>query len=271
MTSFSPRRFSARRVAAMCQRHFYTMRRSWPRVVEMIYWPTLSMIIWGFTSQFFATNSSYIANAFGVLLAGVMLWDVLFRGQLGFSVSFIEELWSRNLGNLYCSPLTPLEHILSLAVMGVLRGVFGVLPAMLLAIPFYGYSIFSLGVPLLAFFFNLLLMGCALGLVVTGLVLRYGLAAESLAWFLVFLLAPFSCVYYPMTVLPAWAQVVALTFPSTYVFEGMRAVLFDGIFRWDYFAASLGLNAVLVAIGVGVYLFSFGRARKLGLLLQVGE
>lgn len=263
--------FSLNRVGAMCLRHFYTMRRSWPRVVEMIYWPTLSMVIWGFTSQFFATNSSYIANAFGVLLAGVMLWDVLFRGQLGFSVSFIEELWSRNLANIYCSPLTPLEHILSLAVMGVLRGVFGVLPAMLLAIPFYDYSIFSLGLPLMAFFFNLLLMGCALGLSVTGLVLRYGLAAESLAWFLVFLLAPFSCVYYPLTVLPTWAQPMALLLPSTHVFEGMRLVFLDGVFRWDHFFAALGLNLVLVAIGIAVYLISFRRARKLGLLLQVGE
>ena len=92
--------FSFNRVGAICQRHFYVLRRSWPRLVEMAYWPTMQMVIWGFLSQFLATNSSYIAGAFGVLISGVMLWDVLFRGQLGFSLSFIEELWSRNLSNL---------------------------------------------------------------------------------------------------------------------------------------------------------------------------
>lgn len=262
---------SLNRVGAMCQRHFYVMRRSWPRLVEMAYWPTMQMVIWGFLSQFLATNSSYVANAFGVLIAGVMLWDVLFRGQLGFSLSFLEELWSRNLANLYCSPLTPLEHILALICMSFIRATIGVLPAMLLAIPFYGFSIFTLGIPLLAFFFNLLIMGCALGLLVTAMILRFGLAAENMAWFLVFLLAPFSCVYYPVTVLPGWAQAIAWALPSTHVFEGMRASLFDGIFRWDHFAAAIGLNAVLCLIGIGVYLFSFARARKLGLLLQVGE
>lgn len=263
--------FSFARVGAMCQRHFYVMRRSWPRIVEMAYWPTMQMVIWGFLSQFLATNSSYVAGAFGVLIAGVMLWDVLFRGQLGFSLSFLEELWSRNLANLYCSPLTPLEHIISLVVMSFIRAAIGVLPAMLLAIPFYHFSIFTLGVPLLAFFFNLLIMGCALGLIVTAMILRYGLAAENMAWFLVFLLAPFSCVYYPVTVLPGWAQAVALALPSTHVFEGTREMLFQQVFRWDHFMAALGLNAVLCLIGIGTYLLSFAKARKLGLLLQVGE
>lgn len=262
---------SLNRVGAMCQRHFYVMRRSWPRLVEMAYWPTMQMVIWGFLSQFLATNSSYIAGAFGVLIAGVMLWDVLFRGQLGFSLSFLEELWARNLANLYCSPLTPLEHILALLAMSFIRAVIGVLPAMLLAIPFYDFSIFTLGVPLLAFFFNLLIMGCALGLLVTAMILRFGLAAENMAWFLVFLLAPFSCVYYPVTVLPGWAQAIAWALPSTHVFEGMRAALFSGIFRWDHFAAAVGLNALMCLVGTGIYLFSFARARKLGLLLQVGE
>ncbi len=259
------------RVGAMCQRHFYVLRRSWMRLIEMAYWPTMQMVIWGFLSQFLATNSSYIANAFGVLIAGVLLWDVLFRGQLGFSLSFIEELWSRNLASLYCSPLTPLEHILSLIAMSFVRAIIGVVPAMLLAIPFYDFSIFHLGLPLLAFFFNLLIMGCGIGLFVTAMILRYGLAAENMAWFLVFFLAPFSCVYYPLTALPGWAQAIAHFLPSTHVFEGMRAVLFTGAFPWDHFLWAVGLNGLLLLGGVAIYLFSFAQARKLGLLLQVGE
>jgi ABC-2 type transport system permease protein len=263
--------FSFGRVGAMCLRHFYVLRSSWPRLVEMAYWPTMQMIIWGFFSTFLYQKSSWLAGAFGVLLAAVMLWDVLFRGQLGFSLSFLEELWSRNLANLYCSPLTPSEHVVSLFTMALIRALIGVVPAMVLAIPFYHFSIFGLGLPLGAFFFCLLLMGCSLGMIVTAMILRFGLAAENLAWFLVFLLAPVSCVYYPVSILPGWLQVVAHLLPSSYVFEGMRAEMFDHVFRWDLFAASLGLNTVYLLIGLGIYLWSFSRARELGLLLQVGE
>lgn len=259
------------RIAAMVLRHFYVLRTSWPRLIEMAYWPTMQMIIWGFFSTFLYAHSSWLANAFGVLISAVMLWDVLFRSQLGFSLSFLEELWSRNLANLFCSPLRPIEHIAALIVMALVRALIGVLPAMLLAIPFYGFSIFSMGLPLGAFFFNLMIMGCGLGLIVSAMILRFGLAAENLAWFLVFMLAPISCVYYPVEILPSWLRVISWSLPSTYVFEGMRAVLFDHVFRWDYFGASVGLNALLMTVGLGIYLYAFALARKRGLLLQVGE
>ena len=267
----STARFSFGRVGAMCLRHFYILKGSWPRLLEMAYWPTMQMIIWGFISTFLYQNSSWVAGAFGVLIAAAMLWDVLFRGQLGFSLSFLEEFWARNLANLYCSPLTPLEHVASLFTMALIRCVIGVLPAMVLAIPFYHYSIFGLGLPLGAFFFCLMLMGCNLGLIVTAMILRFGVSAENLAWFVVFLLAPVSCVYYPVTILPGWLQVVAHALPSMYVFEGMRAQMFDHVFRWDLFGASLGLNLIYLMIGIGTYLWSFSKARQLGLLLQVGE
>ncbi len=259
------------RINAMILRHFYVLRTSWPRLIEMAYWPTMQMIIWGFFSTFLYAHSSWLAGAFGVLISAVMLWDVLFRGQLGFSLSFLEELWSRNLANLFCSPLRPIEHVAALIVMAFVRASIGVLPAMVLAIPFYGFSIFSLGLPLAAFFFNLLIMGCGLGLIVAAMILRFGLAAENLAWFLVFLLAPISCVYYPVGTLPGWLQIISWALPSTYVFEGMRGVLFDHLFRWDYFLMSLALNGVLMAIGLGIYLYAFALARRKGLLLQVGE
>ena len=263
--------FSLNRVGAMCLRHFYVLKGSWPRLIEMAYWPTMQMVIWGFLSTFLATNSTWVAGAFGVLLSAVMLWDVLFRGQLGFSLSFLEEMWSRNLANLYCSPLTPTEHVSSLVLMALIRALIGVVPAMLLAIPFYHFSIFSLGLPLAGFFFNLLLMGCAMGLIVTAMILRFGLAAENLAWFIVFLLAPVSAVYYPVTVLPHWLQMISWSLPSTYVFEGLRSVLFTQVFRLDYFLAACGLNLVYLLIGLGIYLYSFSRARQLGLLMQAGE
>jgi ABC-2 type transport system permease protein len=262
---------SARRIGAMVLRHLYVLRGSWPRVLELAYWPTVQMVIWGFLTVFLATNSSWVANAFGILLSAVLLWDVLFRGQLGFSISFLEEMWSRNMGNLFVSPLRPIEHVLSMMAMSLIRTLIGVTPAALLAIPLYHYSVFTLGLPLVAFFANLLVMGWAIGLFVTALILRYGLGAESLAWFVIFLLAPVSAVYYPVTVLPGWLQYVAWALPSTNVFEGMRAVLMHGDFRPGLLANAVLLNVLYLGLGALAYLYSFRVARQRGLLLQIGE
>jgi ABC-2 type transport system permease protein len=255
----------------MLLRYLYLLRSSWPRTFELMYWPTLQMLIWGFMSQFLYTNSGYVYRAFGVLLAAVMLWDVLFRGQLGLSMSFLEEMWSRNLGNLFVTPLRPWEWVLSLLVMSVIRVTLGMLPAALLAIPLYHYSIFAMGPPLIAFFTVLLVMGWGLGLAVCAMILRHGMGAESLAWLGVFILAPISAVYYPVTVLPHWLQYVSWLLPSTYVFEGMRAVLFEGVFRTDYLLRAAGLDAVFAALGGLAFLAAFRDARRRGALLQMGE
>ncbi len=262
---------SGRRIGAMVLRHLYVLRGSWPRLVELAYWPTMQMIIWGFITVFLSGNSSYVARAFGVLLSAVMLWDVLFRGQLGFTLSFLEEMWSRNLANLFVSPLRPVEHVLSLIAMSLIRTLIGVLPAALLAIPLYHYSIFGLGLPLVGFFANLLVMSWAMGLPITALILRYGQGAENLAWFLIFLLAPVSAVYYPVHVLPAWLRPVSWALPSTYVFEGMRAILVEKRFRGDLMLEAALLDLVYIAAGAAVYLAVFRMARRRGLLLQQGE
>jgi ABC-2 type transport system permease protein len=263
--------FSPGRIGAMLLRYLYLLRSSWPRALELIYWPAIQMVLWGFTSQFLMTNSSYVARAGGVLLAAVMLWDVMFRGQLGVSMSCLEELWSRNLGHLFVSPLRPYEWMIALLTMSLVRVAIGVVPAALLAIPLYHYSIFTLGLPLLAFFVLLLLMGWGLGLVIDALLLRHGLGAESLAWLAVFLLAPASAVYYPLSVLPEWLQYFAFFLPSAHVFEGMRAVMFDHVFRLDHFVAATALNVVYIALASAAFLYAFRNARRRGALLQVGE
>lgn len=266
-----PAMLSLRRIAAMVVRYVLLLKNSWTRIFELAYWPSIQMVLWGFISQFFRENSSWVAQAAGVLIAGVLLWDVMFRGQLGVSVSFMEEMWSRNLGHLFTSPLRPLEFAAALMAMSLIRTLIGIVPAALLAIPLYHYSIFELGLPLVLFFANLLVMGWALGLMLSGLILRFGQSAESLAWLAVFLLAPVSAIYYPVTVLPSWLQPVAFLLPSTHVFEGMRAALFDRLVRLDHLAWAAGLNLAYMGLGVAAFLVAVRVARRRGLLLQMGE
>lgn len=263
--------FSLGRVWAMLLRYLYILRSSWPRTLELLYWPTLQVLIWGFMSQFFSQNSSYVARAFGVLLGAVMLWDLMFRSQLGLSISFLEEMWSRNLSHLFVTPLRAYEWVVSLLAMSAIRVAIGMVPAALLAIPLYHYSIFDMGLPLVAFVGALMAMGWAMGLAVCGLILRHGMGAESLAWTVFFALSPVSCVYYPVTILPAWLQPVAWSLPQTYVFEGMRAVMFQHVFRTDYFVAAVALDGVFMAIGIAIFFLAFRDARHRGALMQMGE
>ena len=263
--------FSPRRVGAMVLRYIYLIRGSWPRIVEMAYWPTVQMILWGFITLFLIGHSSFIAQAFGILLSGVLLWDVLFRGQLGVAMSFLEEMWSRNLGHLFVSPLRPYEMLVSLMVVSLIRTLIGLIPASLLAFMFFGFSLYSLGVPLIGFFLNLIIRGWSMGFMVSGLVLRVGLGAESLAWAAIFAVAPLCGIYYPISVLPDWLQCVAFFLPASHVFEGMRAVLVDDIFRSDLMINAILLNIAYLGVGMAVFLAFFRSARIKGVILQVGE
>lgn len=262
---------SLKRVLALVLRHVYLLRGSWPRVLELMYWPTVQMILWGFITVFLVGQSTWVAQASGVLLSAVLLWDVLFRGQLGVSLVFMEEMWSRNLGHLFVSPLRPLELVAALLTMSLIRTLIGVGGAAVIAIPLFHYSVFDIGPALLAFFANLIVMGWAIGLLVSGMVLRYGLGAEGLAWFLVFAVQPITGVYYPIDILPGWLQSVAVFLPSSHVFEGMRAALFTGNFRTDLFVNAVLLNVVYLAVGIGAFLAYFRVARVRGQLLHVGE
>jgi ABC-2 type transport system permease protein len=263
--------FSPRRVSAMMLRYWYLLRSSWPRLLDLVYWPTVQMITWGFLQYYVATNAGFFARAGGTFIGAVLLWDILFRGQLGFSISFLEEMWSRNIGNLMMSPLRPMEFITALMVMSVVRLAVGAVPVTFLAIAFFGFNLYGLGLALVAFFFNLMLTSWAIGILVSGLILRNGMGAENLAWSIMFIFMPLTCVYYPVTTLPVWLQPLAWALPPTYVFEGMRALLIDKVFRPDLMLDALALNAVFFAVGVFAFLKLLESARRHGSLMQTGE
>ena len=269
--------FSPARVAAMVTRYSYLLRGSWPRLLDLMYWPTVQLVTWGFIQRFVGETAAAgggqgrLAVGAGTLIGAVMLWDVLFRGQLGFSLSFLEEMHSRNVGNLFMSPLRPLEFVASLMVMSLVRLALGVVPVTGLAVLFFGFNLWSLGAALGFFFANLMLTSWSVGLVVSGFLLRNGLGAEELAWSFMFLLLPLCCVYYPVAVLPGWLQAVAWVLPPTYVFEGLRAVLNQGVVRTDLMADALAINVGLFALATLSFLWFLRGAREAGSLLQMGE
>ena len=262
---------SMRRVWALIRRHAYLLLKSWPRIVSMAYYPTVTMVLWAFLTLYLAPTNRFLTDAPGFFIGAVLLWDVLFRGQLGVSLTFIEEMYSRNLGNLFVSPLRLSEFITGQLVMSVLRTLIGVGGACFFAWLLFRYSIFSMGLPLIAFFSGLLAFGWAIGLAVSAMILRYGLGAEELAWAAIFLIAPVSGVYYPIAVLPPLLQAVSYALPPAHVFEVMRAVLLEKTFHVDMLITALVLDVVYLALGIALFAAAVHSARKRGTLLQMGE
>lgn len=262
---------SLQRITAMILRYWYLLRSSWPRLLELTYWPTVQMLTWGFLQLYLVQNAGFFARAGGTFIGAVLLWDIMFRGQLGFSISFLEEMWSRNLANLMISPLRPIEFVLAMMAMSLVRLAVGMVPVTFLALGFFGFNLYGLGLALAAFFLNLILTSWSVGVFVSGIVMRNGLGAENLAWTVMFLLMPLTCVYYPVSVLPAWLQAVAWSLPPTYVFEGMRALLIDHQFRADLMVEAFAINAVLFAGAIKGFMVHLGAARRNGALLQSGE
>jgi ABC-2 type transport system permease protein len=262
---------SARRIRALVRRHAYLLLKSWPRIVSMAYYPTVTMIVWAFVTVYLAPTNAFLRDAPGLFIGAVLLWDVLFRGQLGVSLTFSEEIYSRNLGNLFVAPLTLPEFVGAQLLMSLLRTLIGVGGACLAAWLLFRYGIFSMGLPLVAFFVNLIVFGWAIGLAVSGMILRWGLGAEELAWAAVFLIVPVSGVYYPIAVLPPFFQSVAWAMPSSHVFEGMRAVLLDGAFPRGRFWTAVLLNGVYLAAGIALFALAVRDARRRGTLLSMGE
>ena len=262
---------SLRRVWGLTYRHMALYRRSWPRLLELMYWPVLQMCIWGFTTSFLLGRTGNAAVvAAGALLGGVLLWEVALRSQMGVAISFLEELWSRNLGHVFVSPIRPWEMVSALIGISVLRMLTGVLPAILLAFLLYAFNLFAMGPVVVLFFANLMVMGWWVALGVVSLILRHGAGAEALAWSVLFGLTPFSAVFYPVSVLPPVVRPIAFALPSSHVFEGMRAAL-GGAVLWDQLAWAMALNVVWMAAGIWLFAAQFRQARLRGALLSIGE
>ena len=263
---------AARRIWGLLYRHLALYRRSWPRLLELAYWPVLQMVVWGFVTAYLAGVQNNVASvSAGVLLGGVLLWEVAIRSQMGFAISFLEEIWSRNLGHVFVSPLRPLELVAGLVGMSMIRMFAGLIPAILLAFVMYGFGLWRLGPVLVLFFAGLMMMGWAVALGVTALILRHGAGAEPLAWSVLFGLTPFAAVFYPVSILPAWLQPIAWLIPAAHVFEGMREALLMGTIAWGHLAAALLLDLVWLAVMGWLFLNQFEGARERGALLNIGE
>ena len=259
------------KVYGLSLRHFYLIKSSFPRILDLIYWPSIQIFLWGFISKFFTLSSSYYNNTVGVILSAAILYDFLFRSSISYNMMFLEEIWSRNFTNLFISPIKIKEIIAALTLTAIVRTLIGMVPAALLAIPLFGVSIFKIGLPLISLLLSLYIFGITLGLFVSAGLIRFGPSFENIAWSSLFLLAPLGCIYYPIDILPNFFQIVAKGLPLVYIFDETRNILLNGFVNYENLRQAYYLNLIYLALGISLFYLSFLKARIKGTLINMGE
>lgn len=257
------------RINALLIRHLYLYKRSLPRLMDVFYWPVMDLLVWGFFSAYLARASLGAFNAVAILMGALIFWDLLNQSQKAVSVAFLEDIWERNLLNIFVTPLRVSEFLSATVLIGLVRIALVSVVMGTLAFFFYHFNIFTLGLYLVPLVANILLFGWILGIFTTGVILRYGTQAQILAFGFIFIIQPFSAVFYPVSALPASLQIVARAMPASHVFEGMRAILQGGVFPARSLAFAFLTNALYLVLALWFFYAMFGRAKEKGLLQKL--
>ncbi|MFC1648246.1 ABC transporter permease [Nanoarchaeota archaeon] len=255
------------RFNALMLKYYYITINRYDRIFDLVYWPLLDVVIWGLTSHYIEEISQ--VNLLSMLLGGVILWVFLWRSSQDIAVFVLEDFWSRNLYHLFSSPVKISEHVLSILILGFLRSSVSFLVLAVFASLLYHFNVFTLPLLFLAVGIGLLsLFGWAMGMFVTGMIFRFGKRIQVLAWSVAWIVQPFSCIFYTLDSLPAWAAAVAKINPLTYVFENLRSALYQGFVNYQQLFFAFIAIVVLLVFSTWFLFKSFERARITGLLAK---
>lgn len=239
------------RIAAVATRHAYVLKRSPHRLFDVVMWPVVDTMLFGSIGVFASRSAHGAAQVPLYLLAGIVLWHVVYQAQIALSTGFLEETWSRNLLNLFTTPTREWEYMAGVALFGLVKLVVGVGAVALIAWTVYAFKITSLGFGLLPVVLLLMAIGMAISLFVIGLVLRFGSGAEALAWGILFGIMPISGVFYPVSALPWVIRPLARILPTTHAFVVGQTLARGEPMPWGELGIAVGTTAVLVVLAFG--------------------
>jgi ABC-2 type transport system permease protein len=252
------------RIKAVLLRYYYALLSSLDRMADAVYWPILDLVIWGLTSAYLKDISNNLPFIVLAIISGLIFWLIVWRSQYEITINLMAEIWDRNLINFFASPLKVSEWMISVVICGIVKMLASVTVAVFVSYILYSVNIFTLGFAIIPFMISLMTTGWIVGFLVSGLIIRYGERIQTLAWVGPSILMPFSAVFYPLKVLPAWAQNIAAFVPTSYIFEGMREVLFTGTFSLDKLFLSLALNLIYLILSILFFVFMFNKSKEHG-------
>lgn len=254
------------RIYGMVLRNLLGFKHNLNRLTDMFYWPTLDLLLWGITTTYMQSLAPDANQIVMMIVSGILLWIIIWRGQYEITVSLLNELWDRNLINIFVTPLRFSEFIISFIILGLIKGFMSFGFASLVAFFLYKVGIFTYGWYLIPFILLLIMNGWWVGFLIAGIIMRFGTRVEALAWITIYVISPFAAIYYPLSVLPGWAQIIAKLIPASYIFEGAREVLHTGTLDPQKIVICFVLNIVYLCLAIIFLKKSFNKILSKGLV-----
>lgn len=252
------------RVSGVFLRYFYVMRTGLHQLCDLLYWPLIDILLWGLASVWMQ-KESHVGNFPLLVMTALIFWHICWRGATDISVSLLQEFWHRNLINLFSTPLKFSEWIAGMLLLCLTKLAMSITFGSIVVYILYSLNVFTVGWAFIPFAASLLIFGWSIGFISSSLIVYWGHKVEMLAWMTPYLFAPFSAVFYPLHVLPKWAQAISYCLPTTYIFEGMRSILTTGTFPIADFWISIGLNLVFLAGSLSLFRMMFLKSLNKGL------
>ena len=256
---------------AIFLRYWYLLLGTPQRLVQLFIWSTFDILLWGFVTKYLSGLGAAGFNFTTVLLGSLVFWQLLTRMQQNFIMVFLEDSWTRNFLNVFASPISVVEYLAGIVASSLTTSVFAILIGSLVAAFVFGLTIPPLIVPFFLLAIILALFGIALGMVSSAIVLRFGPTAEWFAWPVPAILQPLVGVFYPISVLPVWAQTIALALPPTYVFENLRSTLTGGEVLWGHIGIALVLAVIYLLLAGWIFVRTYRWALRTGTISRFGS
>ncbi|MBN1409085.1 MAG: ABC transporter permease [Calditrichaceae bacterium] len=238
------------RIFAVFMRQVFLMCNNKVRFFSAFVWMFFDIILWGFISRYLGSVGETASFA-TIILGAIIFWGFTTRIIQGIMTAFLEDGWSRNYINFFASPLKVSEYLCGMVLSSTILGLIGLSIMVLIAGLGFGYNIFKIGIMVFPFLALLYIFGIALGIFVSGVIFRFGPAAEWVAWPIPFVISIFSGVFYPISALPTVMQYIAKLIPASYVFENMRLILSGkgfGMTSLTDMLISLGLSLAYILV-----------------------
>lgn len=254
------------RIWGLFLRYYYNLLRTYDRLTDVFFWPMVDLVLWGLTGRFVAGSGLEANLLFLSLIGGIILWIFPWRSQYEITVSLLEDLWNRNLVNLFATPVLFSEWVITLLLSGIFKSIISFAFASLVAFLLYATNIYTLGLSILPWAGILIMFGWVFGLFICGIIMRFGTKIQNLAWTSIYIIAPFVGVYYPISSLPTWAQSISHWVPASYVFEAMRSAIIGNPMPMSALIWPFSLCLIYLSIALVMLYSSYDSILKRGLI-----
>lgn len=254
---------SLNRIRAILMQELFITKRSYEVINDIVIYPLWSIIVFGFLTIYLVGVTGEIVAHY--VLTGIILWQVINITQYSIAVGCLWDVWARNLTNIFISPVSNSEYLIAYTISGAIKAIVVMILAGIVSVLVFHFNILSLGYTnLFLYFVNLAFFAFSFGILILGLIFRFGTRIQAFAWGLITFFQPLMAVVYPVSVLPEPLKTLAYAFPPTYVFEGARASLADSHIQWSYNIKAFLLNIIFCVLAVLFFNLMFRKSKEIG-------